>query len=89
MRTVRLLPVSPSMHSSRGVPGPGAVPGPAGYPGMGGTWSGGLPPPVDRMTDRCKNITLPQTSFESGKNIYRERFDQGLNPDCLLSIHAL
>ena len=21
------------------------------------------PPPVDRMTDRCKHITLPQTSF--------------------------
>ena len=25
-------------------------------------------PPVDRMTDRCKNITLPQTSFAGGKN---------------------
>ena len=24
------------------------------------------PPPVDRMTDRCKNITLPQTSFAGG-----------------------
>ena len=24
-------------------------------------------PPVNRMTDRCKNITLPQTSFEGGK----------------------
>ena len=24
------------------------------------------PPPVNRMTDRCKNITLPQTSFASG-----------------------
>ena len=27
------------------------------------------PPPVNRMTDRCKNITLPQTSFAGGKNI--------------------
>ena len=24
-------------------------------------------PPVNRMTDRCKNITLPQTSFAGGK----------------------
>ena len=24
--------------------------------------------PVNRMTDRCKNITLPQTSFAGGKN---------------------
>ena len=26
-----------------------------------------LPPPVNRMTHRCKNITLPQTSFAGGK----------------------
>ena len=26
------------------------------------------PPPVDRMIDMCKNITLPQTSFAEGKN---------------------
>ena len=26
------------------------------------------PPPVNRMTDRCKNITLPQTSFAGGNN---------------------
>ena len=25
------------------------------------------PPPVNRMTDRCKNITLPQTLFAGGK----------------------
>ena len=24
-------------------------------------------PPVNRMTHRCKNITLPQTSFAGGK----------------------
>ena len=29
----------------------------------------GRPPPVNRMTDRCKNITLHQTSFAGGKNI--------------------
>ena len=26
------------------------------------------PAPVNRMTDRCKNITLPQTLFAGGKN---------------------
>ena len=26
------------------------------------------PPPVNRMTNRCKNITLPQTSFAGGKD---------------------
>ena len=26
-------------------------------------------PPVNRMTDRCKNITLPQTSFAGGKDL--------------------
>ena len=25
-------------------------------------------PPVNRMADRCKNITLPQTSFAGGKS---------------------
>ena len=29
------------------------------------------PTPVDRMTDACKNITLPQTSFAGGKNLYK------------------
>ena len=29
---------------------------------------GGSTPPVNRMTNRCKNITLPQTSFTGGKN---------------------
>ena len=26
------------------------------------------PPPMNRMTDRCKNITLPQTSFAGGND---------------------
>ena len=31
---------------------------------------GQTPPlPVNRITDRCKNITLPQTSFAGGKNV--------------------
>ena len=41
----------------------GGVPGPGG----GCTWSG--TPPVNRMTNRCKNITLPQTSFAGGNNV--------------------
>ena len=34
----------------------------------------GTPPPrsrVNRMTDRCKNITLPQTSFAGGNNVMK------------------
>ena len=30
-------------------------------------------PPVNRMTNRCKNITLPQTSFASGNNVFYGR----------------
>ena len=48
------------------VPGPGGAPGLGGcapslggVPGLGGcTWSHS--PPVDRITDACKNITLAQ-----------------------------
>ena len=69
MRTARLLPVSPSMHCSGGR-----------TRSRGGTWSGlgvylpggrvpaQVSPPVNRMTNRCKNITLSQTSFAGGNN---------------------
>ena len=30
--------------------------------------AGGEPPPVNRMTDACKNITVSQTSFAGGKH---------------------
>ena len=60
-----------------GGPGPGG-PGPGGVPGLGGclVWRGVVshhalrqtPPPVNRMTNRCKNITLPQTPFAGGNN---------------------
>ena len=55
-----------------GVPGPGGCTWSGGVPGpVGCIWSegvylvrGGVPgqelPPVDRITDACKNITLPQ-----------------------------
>ena len=37
-----------------------------------GSLSGRPIPPVNRMTHRCKNIALPQTSFAGGKNrLYR------------------
>ena len=62
-----------------GVPGLECVPGP-----RGGTWSRGvyLPrysPLVNRMTNRCKNITLPQTSFAGSKNwIIEQKWNQKL-----------
>ena len=85
MRTARLLPVSPSMHSSGwgvpvwGVPARGMyLQGgylPGGVPAKGGcTCPGGVParvlPPVNRMTDRYKNITLPQTLFAGGNDVF-------------------
>ena len=50
----------------------GGVP-PSG-PGWGVWWwcipaCNGADPPVNRMTDRCKNITLPQTSFAGGNYV--------------------
>ena len=62
------------------VPDQGGVPGPRGCTLSRGVYlvpGGGVPgpggylvrysPPVNRMTNRCKNITLPQTSFAGGK----------------------
>ena len=43
-------------------------PGPRGrHPCPIACWDTPPPAPMNRMTDRCKNITLPQTSFEGGK----------------------
>ena len=52
MRTARLLIVSHSIPWEGGLPNPNPL------------WM--QTPPVNRMTDRCKNITLPQTSFAGG-----------------------
>ena len=49
-----------------------------GGEGASASWGGGCiwgvgvggwadTPPMNRMTDRCKNITLPQTPFAGGK----------------------
>ena len=80
MRTARLLTVSHSIQGGEGsaqgggvclggcLPRRGCLPGGCvSQHAMGQT----PPPPVDRMTDRCKNTTLPQTSFECGKNLPR------------------
>ena len=68
---------------AQGVSLPGGVYLPGGVPARGFTCQEGVPaqgstclrlgkcpgtPPVNRMTDRCKNITLPQTSFAGGNN---------------------
>ena len=37
-----------------------------GYGGCHARHAGIPHPPVNRMTNRCKNITLPQTSFAGG-----------------------
>ena len=72
MRIARLLTVS--QHA---LLGGGCVPARGMYLPLactrGGVYlpGGYLPrysPPVNRMTDRCKNITLPQTSFAGGNN---------------------
>ena len=77
MCTARLLTVS--QHALRGgvpmggghlpkggVPAQGGVPG-RGVPAQGWCVPAQVLPPVNRMTDRCKNITLTQTSFVGGK----------------------
>ena len=61
---------SPSRH----LPGAGNLPpGSRHPPGAGTPQDQTLPgpgtPPVNRITNRCKSITLPQTSFAGGKNI--------------------
>ena len=79
MRTARALTLSPSMLCA----GRGAWSG--GCMVRGGAWSWGVvsqhalrqTPPVNRMTNSCKNITLPQTSFAGG-NKYNST---NLNPN--------
>ena len=61
MRTARLLTVSRSIRG--GVGGGGG-----GGKGLCPIAYWDTPPPVNRITDRCKNITLPQTLFAGRKN---------------------
>ena len=55
------------------------------FPGGGGVLPGGVvvsqhalrqTHPVNRMPDRCKNITLPQTSFAGGKDPHQIQWEQ-------------
>ena len=86
MHTAHVLTVSPSIHCAGGclllggVCSGGSALGRGAYlpaPGMGG-WYGipacteADPPVTDRMTDRRKNITLPQTSFAGGNNNFEK-----------------
>ena len=54
------------MLCAGGVPGPGAGAGPGG--GVVSQHALRQSAPVNRMTNRCENITLPQTSFAGGNN---------------------
>ena len=69
MRTARSLTACRSICGGGGV----GVHGRGDMHGRGCVWKGGVPrghawPPVNRMTDACENITLPQTSFAGGNN---------------------
>ena len=56
------------VYLARGVYLPGGVPAQGVYLPRG-IHAQGVLPPVNRMTDRCKNITLAQTSFAGGNDI--------------------
>ena len=58
-----------SAHLSLGRPGAGVCPTrPPGHVTCDACWGAKPPCPVNRMTHRCKNITLPQTSFAGSIN---------------------
>ena len=70
MRTTHLLTISLLGGApARGVPALGGVP--SGGILAQGAW--GVPvqvlPPANRMIDRCKNITLPKTSFVASNKV--------------------
>ena len=79
MRTARLLTVSHggSAHSlwiQIPLPWLQTLPTPAnadspGHVTCDACWVANPHPPVNRITDGCKNITLPQTSFADSKNV--------------------
>ena len=87
MRTARLLTVSSSMHCCQGdVYSRGCLPH-----GPGGVSQHAMrqtPSPVNRMTDRCKNITLPQISFAGG-NYWSMNWDQFEDRVCYLWLGGL
>ena len=82
VRTARLLMHPGGLH--RGGQHPGGVCIWGRGVCLGGAASRGVcrrgsasrpPPPVNRMTHRCKNITFLRTSFAGGKNTYADPYD--------------
>ena len=71
MCTSRLLTVCGGVPAWEGVPAQGVYLPRGTCPGT--------PPPVNRMTNKCKNITLPQTSFASGNY---NKFEQNVFRKC-------
>ena len=77
MRTAHSLAVCHCVLLGRGLPNPSLR---MQTPEYRPPWDADpAPPPVDRMTDTCKNITLPQTSFAGGKKRNGFPFKRG---DC-------
>ena len=71
MRTARSLIASRSIHLE-GTCMPGGVHAQGGHACEGDVRATHPHPPVNRMTDACENITLPQTSFAGGNNLIKE-----------------
>ena len=68
MCTTRLLTVSHVSQGGGGLPNPSSLDAdPPGHVTCDACWEANSPA-VDRMTDTCKNITLPQTSFAGGND---------------------
>ena len=65
------------------VPG-GVLLGPGGVlPGLGGSLETPTPPPINRITDTCKNITLATTSLRSVKRLLYKCITKYGKYDCL------
>ena len=86
-RNARLLTVSKHALMGEYLPMGGYLPG--GYLPRGvyllGVPAQVLPPPVNRTTDRCKNITLPQTSFTGGKYKQKVEFSCNIARECYVT----
>ena len=66
-----LIPINFRLGCGPGAPPPDQTPHWEQAPPGAGNPPGSRHPPVNRMTDACENITLPQTSFAGGnKSIY-------------------
>ena len=74
LSTISLHELPGGVPAKEGCTCQGGAPAQWGVPAQGGY----LPrysPPVNKMTDRCKNITLPQTSFARGNKNVKSKGD--------------